>query len=155
MFSIEFIFRPPVDDDTLDLDLETLFNYTTNFYTYIETDNDRSDIAKRGRNKQHRHDLRQIGPVDALAQKQQDSPGKPVSEGNTPDSVLFQDTLTQIRSRVEAILGWLKELTLVYDRGNQSTENQLDSRRVELPLGGLCDAQRSSVAHRDPPRGCG
>lgn len=110
--------------DTLALDLETLFYDTTNFYTYIDTGNDRSDIAKRGRNKQQRHDLRQVG-LSMLMHKDSKIPlASQVYEGNTHDSKLFPDSLTKIRSRVEAILGSLEELTLVYDRGNQSTANQ-------------------------------
>lgn len=110
--------------DGLDLDLETLFYDTTNFYTYIDTDNDRSEVAKRGRNKQKRHDLRQVG-LSMLMHKASKIPlTSHVYEGNTHDSSLFPDSLTQIRSRVEAIQGSLEELTLVYDRGNQSTENQ-------------------------------
>ena len=34
---------------------------TTNFYTYIASDNSRNHLAQRGHNKQGRHNLRQVG----------------------------------------------------------------------------------------------
>ena len=39
---------------------DTLFYDTTNFYTFIDSANDRCDIAQRGKNKQKRYDLRQV-----------------------------------------------------------------------------------------------
>ncbi|KKK53324.1 hypothetical protein LCGC14_3095950, partial [marine sediment metagenome] len=41
----------------------TLFFDTTNFFSYIDTTNTRCTIAQRGKNKQKRNDLRQIGLV--------------------------------------------------------------------------------------------
>lgn len=38
-----------------------LFYDLTNFFTYIASDNKKSQLAQRGRNKQKRHDLRQFG----------------------------------------------------------------------------------------------
>ena len=43
------------------LETDTLFYDTTNFYTFIDSANDRCDIAQRGKNKQKRGDLRQVG----------------------------------------------------------------------------------------------
>lgn len=45
-----------------------LFYDLTNFFTYIDTTNDRSELAKRGRNKQKRHDLRQFGLAQVVTQ---------------------------------------------------------------------------------------
>ncbi len=41
-----------------DVKSDSLFYDTTNFFTYINTTNERCDIAKRGKNKQKRTDLR-------------------------------------------------------------------------------------------------
>jgi len=40
---------------------DTLFFDTTNFFTYINTTNTRCTVAQRGKNKQKRYDLRQVG----------------------------------------------------------------------------------------------
>ena len=47
----------------------TLLYDTTNFYTFISTENDRCDIAQRGKNKQKRNDLRQVGMALAVTQE--------------------------------------------------------------------------------------
>jgi len=49
---------------------DTLFYDTTNFFTYIHTTNDKCDIAKRGRNKQKRADLRQVGLALVVSEKE-------------------------------------------------------------------------------------
>ncbi|MBW2602684.1 MAG: hypothetical protein JRD47_12380 [Deltaproteobacteria bacterium] len=43
------------------IDASILLYDTTNFFTFISTTNNRSGLAQRGRSKQKRHDLRQIG----------------------------------------------------------------------------------------------
>jgi len=40
---------------------DTLLYDTTNFFTYIDTTNIHCEIAQRGKNKQKRYDLRQVG----------------------------------------------------------------------------------------------
>ncbi len=45
----------------LDVDLDTLFYDTTNYFTYIATTNKRSKLTKRGHSKQKRADLRLFG----------------------------------------------------------------------------------------------
>ena len=47
----------------------TLLYDTTNFYTFINSTNDRCEIAQRGKNKQKRNDLRQIGLALAVTQE--------------------------------------------------------------------------------------
>ena len=44
-----------------DIKSDTLFFDTTNYYTFINTTNTSCDIAQRGKNKQKRNDLRQVG----------------------------------------------------------------------------------------------
>ena len=47
--------------DVYKIQSDTLFYDTTNFFTYIDTTNTHCDIAQRGKNKQKRNDLRQVG----------------------------------------------------------------------------------------------
>jgi len=42
------------------LSFSTLFYDTTNFYTFIATQNKRSNLARRGHNKQKRNDLKEF-----------------------------------------------------------------------------------------------
>ena len=54
--------RYPLEHDTL------LFD-TSNFFTFIASTNQRCTIAQRGKNKQKRHDLRQVGLALVVTQK--------------------------------------------------------------------------------------
>jgi len=42
------------------IDMSFLFYDTTNFFTFIDSSNEKNELARRGRNKQKRYDLRQI-----------------------------------------------------------------------------------------------
>ena len=47
-----------------------------------------------------------------------------VYEGNQVDAKRFPDSLTAIRQRLEQLVGQIEDLTLVYDKGNNSKANQ-------------------------------
>lgn len=108
----------------LGLTLDTLFFDVTNFYSYIDSANARNTLARRGHNKQHRHDLRQWNLALLVSRDGQIPLASRVYEGNTNDSTAFPDSFTRIRQRVEALVGKLEGVTLVYDRGHHSKPNQ-------------------------------
>jgi len=104
--------------------LDLLFFDPTNFHTYIASDNERSQLAQRGRNKQKRFDLRQIS-VALLAARDGLIPlCSQVYRGNIPDVKAFPDSLSAIRKRLETVVGNAHDITLVYDKGNNSRANQ-------------------------------
>ena len=51
------------------LESDTLFFDTTNFFTFIDTTNIRCTIAQRGKNKQKRYDLIQVGLAMVVTRK--------------------------------------------------------------------------------------
>jgi transposase len=106
------------------LRLDTLFYDTSNFFTYLATDNLRSALAQRGHSKQKRRDLRQFSLALLVARESQIPLYSYVDEGNRVDAKQFPDSLTAIRHRVEQLLGQIEEITLVYDKGNNSKANQ-------------------------------
>jgi transposase len=109
---------------TLGVELETLFYDTTNFFTYIATTNTKSTLARRGRSKQKRNDLR-IFSLALLVSRDGHIPlCSHVYEGNRPDSKAFATSLTAIRERLERLSIGLEDITLVYDKGNNSKSNQ-------------------------------
>jgi transposase len=109
---------------TLGVELDTLFYDTTNFFTYIATTNRKSTLARRGRSKQKRNDLR-IFSLALLVSRDGHIPlCSHVYEGNRPDSRQFAASLTAIRERLEKLSVGLKDITLVYDKGNNSKSNQ-------------------------------
>jgi transposase len=106
------------------LTLDTLFYDTTNFFTYLASDNLRSDLAQRGHSKQKRMDLRQFSLALLVARDGQIPLYASVYAGNQVDAKQFPDSLTAIRQRLEHLVGQVEDLTLVYDKGNNSKANQ-------------------------------
>jgi len=108
----------------LDIDLDTLFYDTTNFFTYIASTNARCKIARRGHSKQKRADLR----LFSLALLVSRDGGIPLLshayEGNQVDASSFPASLTRIRERLESLAIDIADVTLVYDKGNHSGKNQ-------------------------------
>lgn len=113
--------------------LDLLFFDPTNFFTYIASDNGRSKLAQGGRNKQKRFDLRQISLALLAARDGLIPLCSRVYEANVPDVKAFPDSLAVIRRRLEMLLGDIGDITLVYDKGNNSRANQsvLDSIGAE------------------------
>lgn len=108
-----------------DLRLDTLLYDATNYFTYIASDNHRPKLPRRGHSKQKRSDLR-LFSVAVLASRDGQIPiCSQVYEGNKVDSKQFPESLTQIRQRLESLLGQdIDDVTMVYDKGNNSRDNQ-------------------------------
>lgn len=104
--------------------LDLLFFDPTNFHTYIASANQRSQLAQRGKNKQKRFDLRQFS-LSLLAARDGLIPlCSQVYQGNIPDVKAFPDSLSAIRRRLETVSSNADDITLVYDKGNNSKANQ-------------------------------
>ena len=114
------------------LDLSGLVLDMTNFATYIDSANDRADIAQRGHAKQKRTDLRLVGlglvvSVDG---------GVPICShpyaGNKPDVTQFAEIVTELVARWGGLDASGDELTLVYDSGQDSEANQAHIEATSL-----------------------
>jgi transposase len=110
--------------DSYGIDLSGLVLDMTNFATYIDSGNERAPIAQRGHAKQKRRDLRLVGlglvvSVDG---------GVPLVShayaGNRPDVAEFAALVETLVARFEAAGGPVSDLTLVYDAGQNSADNQ-------------------------------
>jgi transposase len=110
----------------------TLLYDTTNFFTYIHTTNQSNTIAQRGKNKQKRNDLRQVGM--ALVVTQGDS--LPVFhftyQGNRHDSVIFNKLIKQLHQRLNDLGLDPAQHTVVFDQGNNSKENLYQLRQTNM-----------------------
>ncbi len=123
--------RYPLGDDTILYD-------ATNYFTFIDTFNERTELAQRGNNKQKRHNLRQL----SLALFEDRETGLPlyhqVYPGNRHDAKAFPLAWEGF------LTGWLgaldrrpEQLTLVFDRGNTSAKNlkALDKEAIHYVCG--------------------
>jgi transposase len=109
--------------ELFDLDLSGLVLDMTNFATFIDTANQRAPIAKRGKAKQKRHDLRLVGLALVVTH---DGAVPVVSHpypGNRHDSTQFTGLLDRIIDRWQALGGDPGELTVTYDSGQNSADN--------------------------------
>jgi len=108
---------------TYNVPLDTLLYDTSNFFTFIDSTNKRCDIPQRGKNKQKRYDLRQIGMALLVSRKHQLPLFHKTYEGNKNDYTVFAETLNELSNRIKTITTGLKDVTLVFDKGNNSKDN--------------------------------
>jgi transposase len=111
----------------------------TNFYTFIDTFNLRCQVAKRGKNKQGRCNLRQVSYALFCTTDGHLPLFYDVYEGNRNDAKEFPQVLERFQR-------WLKERTgstwaatkptLIFDKGNNSADNFALIDSLELPYVG-------------------
>lgn len=94
----------------------------TNFFTYIDTKND-GELAKRGHSKEKRTDLKIIGLSMMVSPDHNIPLFYEVYPGNKPDAVQFKQIIQKLKKRYEQITGKQADVTLVFDRGNNSEDN--------------------------------
>jgi transposase len=111
----------------------------TNFYTFIDTFNLKCQIAKRGKNKQGRCNLRQVSYALFCTTDGHLPLFYDVYEGNCHDAKEFPLVLEKFERWLEERIGTtgtpLKP-TLIFDKGNNSAANFALIDRLELPYVG-------------------
>ena len=93
----------------------------TNYFSYISSSNDRCELAKRGHNKQKRHDLRQYS-LAIITTKESGLPlYSHIYEGNKNDQTIFAKYTTVLKKRIP---GYDPDaVTLVFDGGSNTKVN--------------------------------
>ena len=107
---------------------------TTNFYTdalsnscaYIASTNDRADLAQRGKNKQGRDNLRQVGLSYLLDGENGISMCHHVYSGETSDSEEFSDSFEHICRLLDQNQIERNSVTLVFDKGSASLPHTVE-----------------------------
>jgi transposase len=94
----------------------------TNLYTFVASENARNTIARRGHNKQKRHDLRQVGLALLTTRTHQLPLLHHTYAGDRPDAPTTRELAARLRRRFEAVLKQASRVTVVYDRGSHSDE---------------------------------
>ena len=89
-------------------------------------------IAKRGKNKQKRIDLRQVGLALVVTKKDQLPLFHHTYEGNRNDYTTFRDVIEKIKNRLVDLGLPISKHTMVYDKGMNSKKNfqMIDSLKV-------------------------
>ena len=119
------------------IDLSSMSYDGTNFYTFIDTFNMKCTVAKRGKNKQGRSSLRQVGYAlfctsDAHIPLMYD-----VYEGNRNDTKQFPEMLDRFALFMKELGGQddvSSKTTVIFDKGNNSKDNfaLLDSLKLKF-----------------------
>lgn len=112
---------------------DSLFYDTTNFFTFIHTTNSKCTIAQRGKNKQKRYDLRQVGMALVVTRQDLIPLFHHTYQGNMNDAKVFGQVIKKIKTRMETLGLDLEKHSLVFDRGNNSKANMAMIKK----LGGI------------------
>jgi transposase len=106
----------------LDVDLRALFYDTTNFDTFLSSDNP-GQLAQRGHAKSKRTDLRIVGLALLVSWDFHIPLFSKAYEGNQNDSVTFSRVLDDLVARYQMFKEKCQSITLVFDKGNNSEDN--------------------------------
>jgi transposase len=107
------------------VDLSCLLYDTTNFYTFIDSFNEASSLAQRGKSKEQRMALRIVG-LALLVTKDFHIPlFHHVYPGNIHDATTFASVTETLVARYRLFAHNVDGITLVYDKGNNSQQSQV------------------------------
>lgn len=105
------------------VDTRCLLFDSTNFFTFIDSFNEAPSLAQRGNSKEKRKNLRIIG----LALLVSVDFGIPLFHdtypGNRPDAKEFESITERIVSRYKTLSNTVENITIVFDKGNNSQDN--------------------------------
>lgn len=134
------------------LPLDTILYDATNFFTFIASTNAHCKLPARGRNKQKRHDLRQLGVALLCTRRNAIPLLHQLYAGKVPDARSFTEVLPLIRQRLVDLGHDLDSLTLVYDKGNVSKLNQglVDQTQLHYVASLTACSQRALITEANP-----
>ncbi len=130
------------------IELDTLLCDTSNFFTYISSTNKRCSIAQRGKNKQKRMDLRQFGLLLLVSRRDHVPLFHTIYQGNLSDRTIFKEQWGEMLKRFKSLAGSLKDITIVFDQGNNSkgTLHEVDNKLYFV--GALSPYHHKDLIHR-------
>ena len=124
---------------TYNIDMTHIIYDATNFFTYIDT-MQKCESAKRGYSKEKRNDLRIIGLSLMVSSDFSIPLLHETYPGNRPDAKQFYFMMDKLKKRYESITGHKSDVTVVFDRGNNSEDNINFLEESDFPfhyVGGL------------------
>jgi transposase len=105
------------------VDTRCLLYDSTNFFTFIDSFNETSSLARRGHSKEKRDNLRIVG-LALLASVDFNIPlFHDTYPGNRPDSKEFDSIIERLVQRYQTFATSIENITMVFDKGNNSEEN--------------------------------
>lgn len=105
------------------LDLSRLLFDATNFFTFIDTFNDKSTLAQRGHSKEGRAALRLVGLALLVSADGHVPLFHETYAGNHSDAPTFASLTDALVERIQQLDHQLEDVTIVFDKGNNSEAN--------------------------------
>jgi transposase len=105
------------------LDVRQVLFDATNFFTFIDTFNERCTLARRGKSKEGRAALRIVGLALLVTTDFHIPLCHHTYPGNQPDSPTFASLTEELVQRHHILATQVEDITLVFDKGNNSLEN--------------------------------
>jgi len=106
-----------------DLDLRHLLFDETNFFTFIDTFNEKSTLAQRGRSKERRACLRIVGLALLVTTDFRVPLFHHTYPGNKTDAPTFASVTNALVARCKQLTDSVEHVTIVFDKGNNSKDN--------------------------------
>jgi transposase len=124
---------------------------TTNFYTYIASNNTRNELAQRGHNKQGRHNLRQVGLSYVLDGDHGLSLCHHVYRGNIADGEEFSTSLARMLGMLDRTQIPRDTVTLVLDKGGAALANTVQLEEAGVGWISALPWNQAPVPFRERP----
>lgn len=105
------------------LDLHCLLFDATNFFTFLDSFNAGAKLPQRGHSKEGRDNLRILGLALLVTSDGEVPLFHHTYAGNQHDSVTFHSVAEELFERCRSLTHGAYDITLVFDKGNNSKEN--------------------------------
>lgn len=106
-----------------DVDLRQVLFDATNFFTFIDTFNERNTLAQRGKSKEGRQALRIVGLALLVSADGHVPLLHRTYPGNQPDAPTFRSLTDSLIARYRELTDGAEHVTLVFDKGNNAKDN--------------------------------
>lgn len=106
-----------------DIDFRRVLFDGTNFFTFIDTFNERCTIAQRGKSKEGRRALRIVGLALLVSADFHVPLFHRTYPGNRVDAPTFNGLVAELSARYKTICEEAEDVTIVFDKGNNSEDN--------------------------------
>jgi transposase len=106
-----------------DLDLQRVLFDATNFFTFIDTFNERCTVAQRGKSKEGRRSLRIVGLALLVSSDSHVPLLHRTYPGNQPDAPTFASLTEELVKRYRQLTDGAEHVTMIFDKGNNSHDN--------------------------------
>ena len=106
-----------------EVDLRQVLFDATNFFTFIDTFNDRSTLAQRGKSKEGRKALRIVGLALLVSADGHVPLLHRTYPGNQADAPTFRSLTDSLIERYRELTDGAEHVTLVFDKGNNAEDN--------------------------------